>query len=211
MPPFPRCTSVRRTCRRPAVRRHCYCLRDSPFPSSLPPAPGFPGTPSSSSRATKSRCGRTRIASLHVLEHMIHADAEGARDAECQQQGREVFSRFQRHDGVPCYARLFRQIVLRHLPMIEAQAPNVVPDLGFFARHDYPLRYSTSVVTDSTASTSRTAHHMVEISIHTGRESVASGPLPNTSPSTTPWTPRTKARKLASEALLAISFSRSSN
>src|ERR1019366_5960712 len=103
---------------------------------------------------TKSRCVKSRIASLHVLEHMFYADAEGARDAECQQQGREVFSRFQRHDGVARHAGLFRQVVLRHLPVIEAQAPDFVADLVFFAGHDYPLRYNTSVVTDSTASTS---------------------------------------------------------
>src|ERR1039457_5535556 len=75
---------------------------------------------------------------FRVLEHLLYAGAERARDAECQQQGREVFPRLQRHDGVPRHSGLLRQVILRHLSVLEAQPPDVIPDLGLLARHGSP-------------------------------------------------------------------------
>src|SRR5271166_1694147 len=85
-----------------------------------------------------SRCGKARFAGLCVFEHLLHTRSERARDAEGKQKGREVFPRLQRHDGVARDSRLFRQFILRHLAVLEAEAPDVVADLGLIARHDCP-------------------------------------------------------------------------
>ena len=63
-----------------------------------------------------------------VFEYVFKGNAEYPGDAEGQGQGRDILSLFKSDDGLPCALGPVCQILLGHLFMLEAQAPDMIKD-----------------------------------------------------------------------------------
>ena len=91
------------------------------------PAPGINGVISSVTIEARHR-GLDVIGIRDGFSHLIERDTEYRRNAEGDFEGRRVLAEFDGVHSLPRHADFVGELLLGHLPAIEAQPPNRVPD-----------------------------------------------------------------------------------